>query len=173
MKISRDWATPLTIGAFALMGVTGILMFFHLDTGLNKLAHEWLGWVMVAGVVLHSVVNWSAFKRHLTANRVGQAIVAVSVLVLAATFIIQPPAKEGGGSPPVRAMKAVLGGTLNQVAPLTGRSVDALQADLKAAGFAADDANAKLAALVGQDRERTGQLIGVLFGAGAPAPKQP
>jgi hypothetical protein len=168
MKVSRDWATPLTIGAFALMATTGVLMFFHLDMGLNKLAHEWLGWVMVAGVALHGVVNWPAFKRHLLANRTGQAIVAVSLLVLAATFVIQPPAKEGGGSPPVRAMQAVLGGTLAQVAPLTGRSIDALQADLKTAGFAADDTNQPLKTLAGNDRERTGRLIGVLFNAGAP-----
>ncbi|MEK8052851.1 DUF4405 domain-containing protein [Ideonella sp. DXS22W] len=173
MKISRDWATPLTIGAFALMGVTGILMFFHLDIGLNKLAHEWLGWAMVAGVALHCVVNWPAFKRHLTANRMGQAVIGVSLVVLAATFVIQPPAKEGGGSPPVRAMQAVLGGTLAQVAPLTGRSVDALQADLKAAGFAISDASQPLKTLTGNDRERTGRLIGVLFRAGNAAAKQP
>lgn len=43
MSSLRKWATPLTIGSFLLMGVTGILMFFHLDIGLNKLAHEWAG----------------------------------------------------------------------------------------------------------------------------------
>lgn len=36
----REWATPLTIGSFLLIAVTGVLMFFHLDSGLNKLAHE-------------------------------------------------------------------------------------------------------------------------------------
>lgn len=174
MKVSRDWATPLTIGSFALMATTGVLMFFHLDIGLNKLAHEWLGWAMVAGVALHSVVNWPAFKRHLLTNRTGQAIVAVSLLLLVASFFITPPAKEGGGSPPVRAMQAVLGGTLTQVAPLTGRSVDALQTDLKTAGFAADDANQPLKTLTGGDRERTGRLIGVLFGsAAAPGAAKP
>ena len=49
----RPWITPLVIGTFALMAVTGSLMFFHLDTGLNKTAHEWLGWAMVAAVLLH------------------------------------------------------------------------------------------------------------------------
>jgi len=28
MKLSRDWMTSITIGAFALMSVTGMLMFF-------------------------------------------------------------------------------------------------------------------------------------------------
>ena len=70
LQTLRPWATPLTIGSFALMATTGILMFFHLDSGLNKVAHEWLGWAMVAGVALHATVNWAALKRHLLANRV-------------------------------------------------------------------------------------------------------
>ena len=44
----RESATPLTIGSFLLIAITGVLMFFHLDSGLNKLAHEWLGWAMIA-----------------------------------------------------------------------------------------------------------------------------
>ena len=65
MKIKREWATPVTVGAFILMATTGILMFFHLDTGLNKEAHEWLGWVMIAGVALHVFSNWKPFTGHL------------------------------------------------------------------------------------------------------------
>jgi hypothetical protein len=42
MKITRDWATPLTAGAFILMASTGMPMFFHLDRGIIHLAHEWL-----------------------------------------------------------------------------------------------------------------------------------
>ena len=37
------------MGAFTLSAVTGVLMFFHLDSGLNKAAHEWLSWAMVGG----------------------------------------------------------------------------------------------------------------------------
>ena len=53
MAIERQWVTPLVAGSFLLMGVTGILMFFHWDSGLNKAAHEWLGWLMIIGVALH------------------------------------------------------------------------------------------------------------------------
>ncbi|NBW51152.1 MAG: DUF4405 domain-containing protein, partial [Betaproteobacteria bacterium] len=55
MKIGtqRPWITPAVIGSFTLLSVTGILMFFHLDSGLNKLAHEWLSWIFVIVVVLH------------------------------------------------------------------------------------------------------------------------
>ena len=61
MKLQRDWITPITMGAFGLLAVTGVLMFFHLDSGLNEAAHEWLSWVLLGGVALH------AAKR--TANR--------------------------------------------------------------------------------------------------------
>lgn len=43
MALKRQWVTPLMAGSFILMATTGILMFFHLDSGLNKTAHEWLG----------------------------------------------------------------------------------------------------------------------------------
>lgn len=41
-------------------------MFFHLDSGLNKTAHEWLSWAMVIGVTLHVLLNMPAFKRYFT-----------------------------------------------------------------------------------------------------------
>ena len=50
MAIKREWVTPIAAGGFLISAVTGVLMFFHLDTGLNKVAHEWLSWVFLGGV---------------------------------------------------------------------------------------------------------------------------
>lgn len=169
MSVSRSWATPLTLGALVLMAVTGVLMFFHLDTGLNKEAHEWLGWLMVAGVALHAAANWQAFKRHLTSNRTGQLIVGVWLLVLAGSFA-SPGGQEGGGGlpPPVVAMRAVLAAPLKDLAVLTGRPAEALLADAQKAGFALADVNQPLQSVTGGEREREGALIRLLF-----RPKQP
>jgi len=41
----RTWATPLTISAFLLMSVTGVLMFFHIEGGLTTVAHQWCSWL--------------------------------------------------------------------------------------------------------------------------------
>jgi xanthine/uracil permease len=79
MKIPRDLATSLTIGAFGIMSVTGILMFFHADSGLNKVVHEWASWAMVTGVVLHVVVNWVAFKRYFTASPMARGTVLARI----------------------------------------------------------------------------------------------
>ena len=38
----KEWATPLTIGSFVVTGLTGILIFFHLDIGLIKPAQPFM-----------------------------------------------------------------------------------------------------------------------------------
>jgi hypothetical protein len=40
MTIQREWVTPIAAGAFLISAVTGVLIFFHVDSGLNKVAHE-------------------------------------------------------------------------------------------------------------------------------------
>ena len=164
MKISRDWATPLTLASFGLMAVTGVLMFFHLDRGLNKVAHEWLGWVMVGGVALHGTANWPALRRHLQDSTRGRAIAAAGLLVLAGSFVTLPGGRQERGSPPQLAIRALTQAPLSQVAPLTGRSVAQLRAELAAAGIEVASPDDSVASATGDSRERTGRALGVMFG---------
>lgn len=165
MKISRDWATPLTIGAFVLMSVTGILMFFHMDTGLNKLAHEWLGWVMVVGVVAHAAANWLGFKRYFTSSTAGRAIIALSVLVLAGSFA-SLPGKPGGQPPHVMALRAVTSAPIGNVAALTGKPVAQLIDELGKAGIVVPGADATLDSVLKGNRELQAKAMRVLFRKG-------
>jgi hypothetical protein len=162
MKISREWATPVAIGAFVLMAVTGILMFFHFDAGLNKLAHEWLGWVFVAGAGLHVAVNWNAFKRYFVASAVGRTVIALFAAVLLASFVPLGGAKSA--APPVLAMNAVARAPLSAVAPLTGRPVDSLVAQLRSAGFDISGPEATIASVAGASRDAQGKAMAILFG---------
>lgn len=69
MAVQREWATPVAAGAFLLSAVTGVLIFFHIDSGVNKFVHEWLSWVLLGAVALHLVANFGGFKRHLVTRR--------------------------------------------------------------------------------------------------------
>ena len=162
MKISRDWATPLTIGAFGLMSVTGLLMFFHLDTGLNKLAHQWLSWAMIGAVAAHAIVNWPAFKRYFTSNRMGRAIIAVSALTLALTFVSLPG--EKGAPPQILALRALTKAPIAKVAPLAGRPVEQLIDELAKAGVKLPNVNASIES-VAMDRGMQAKAIAVIFSA--------
>lgn len=160
---TRQWATPLTIGAFGLMAVTGLLMFFHLDQGLQKPAHEWLGWLLVAAVGVHATVNWPSLKRYLTLPGPGRVIVGAFALVLAASFFIAPGADGEDAPPPVLAMQAVAKAPLKTVLPLTGKPFDQVQRELAAAGIQVDNDGQSIASLVGDDRGRMGRAMRALF----------
>lgn len=166
IKVSRDWATPLTIGVFALMAVTGGLMFFRLDSSLQKTVHEWAGWVAVTAAVLHVTANWLGFKRYFKPGA-GAAIIAVCALVIGASFVPLGGSGGEGMSPPSIAMKAISQAPLKSVAPLFGKSSEqALQA-LAAQGVALPNEDASIASVTGPNRERMGRALRVLAGSGA------
>lgn len=102
----RNWATPLTAGAFIVLSVTGVLMFFHLDRGLNHDAHEWIGWALLIGAAAHIYSNFLAFKKHLS-GRFGKVLVGCSIFILGLSFISPGQTdkkKTPGWAPPVVAM---------------------------------------------------------------------
>ena len=162
MKYLRPWATPLTIGAFVLMAITGLLMFFHLESGLNKVAHEWLGWAMVTGVVAHAALHWRSLKRYVTDLRTGQVIIAAFVLVLGASFVVQ--GEEGEGlPPPVLALQGLMRAPVSTVAQVAGKPESELVAALQAGGIPVQSADQTLATVVGEDREKTDAAMRIIF----------
>ncbi|MBI5924076.1 MAG: DUF4405 domain-containing protein [Aquabacterium sp.] len=162
MQISREWATPLTIGAFILMACTGILMFFHADLGLHKEVHEWLGWIMVAGVVAHALANFSVFKRYF-AKPAALAIIGSFVVILLGSAFIQEEENGKGGNPGRRATTAVLNAPISDIAPLAGQSAQAMLADLQKAGFKIDSPSQTLISVTGPEQSNQFKALAVIF----------
>lgn len=160
-RISREWATPLTIGVFTLMAVTGALMFFHFDTALQKTLHEWAGWLMVAGVALHAVANRAGFTRYFQRLGQGAWLMAAFTLVTLASFFLNVGGDEGP-SPPALAMGAIGGAPIANVAPLFGKTAEKARAELAAAGIQLPSDQASLTSALGQDRARMAQALRVL-----------
>ena len=144
----RPWITPLVIGSFVLIAVTGVLMFFHPDRGLNKLAHEWLSWLMLAGVGLHVLLNLPAFKRYLS-QKTSLVVMGVFALALGLSFVSLPGAKkEAPYAAPIHALAQT---PLPVLAQVLGKSTEALKADLTQAGWTVNSDDQTLQALVGPD----------------------
>ena len=158
MTTLRKWATPLTTGSFLIMGVTGILMFYHLDSGLNKLVHEWAGWAMIAGVSAHLLMNWRAFTTYFK-RPFAKGIMAAGVVVLALSFV---PVSGGGGSPMNALMTAVGNADVGTVIALSGQELDQGLEMLAEAGFEAQP-DSRVQSLTGGDRHNQMELIKVLF----------
>lgn len=87
----RDWATPFTIGAFLLTALTGILLFFKINLGLVKPAHEWLSWLLIFGTAGHLALNWRPLVYSLS-RPVGKTIFFVFIVLTCASAF---PLSEG------------------------------------------------------------------------------
>ncbi len=164
MRIQRQWVTPMTAGAFLLLAVTGVLMFFHADSGLNKLAHEWLSWLLLAGAALHVKLNFGALRQHLR-RRGGQLAMAVFVAALALSFV---PAGEEDGPPFRVPVEALAHAPLTTLAEVGGVSVQEMMARLARVDAPASSAGQSVAELAGDPRRQLAVLAAVL----APAARQ-
>ncbi len=84
----RPWATPLTIGAFVLMAVSGVMMFFHVMPGYITYAHRWLSWLFLFGAGAHIILNNRALVRHLGSawGRTSLAVFTLALIVSTFSF---------------------------------------------------------------------------------------
>lgn len=163
MTLQREWVTPIAAGAFLLSAVTGVLIFFHSDSGLNKVAHEWLSWVLLGSVALHIAANFRGFKHHLGARR-GQLLIGAFALVLLLSFA-GPGREPGRGgeppfAPPLRALSAAPLPTLAELARVTPEE---LHERLRAAGFQPSSDQQTLGEITGPDLRRQVEAMNALF----------
>jgi hypothetical protein len=161
MKVQRSWVTPITAGAFLLSGVTGILIFFHLESGTGKFMHEWLGWVLLGAAALHVVANYSGLKSHLATLR-GQLLVGAFAVALVLSFIPLGGEDEPPFMPPIRALSQVPLSTLAQVARI---SPDRLRGRLSKAGIQSTSDRQTLNELVGPDTRKQMHVMESIFSA--------
>ena len=150
MALNRQWVTPLVAGSFILMGITGLLMFFHLDSGLNKTAHEWLGWAMVIAVVLHVTVNFQGFK-NMFRTTLGKGIVGLFTVILALSFF-NLGGGEGGGKPPFMNSVAILSNaSITELAQISHIDEQTLLTRLQQAGVSSATPQSSVKQLIGDD----------------------
>lgn len=130
----RTWSTPLTIGSFILMAVTGVLMFFDVVPGYLTFAHEWFSWFFLVGAGGHIAVNFRPLVRHLQSSW-GRANVAIfTIILVVSTFsfgrITAPQLKWSISN-------ALIEAPLSALADVTRTDPVELLANLKAHGVTA------------------------------------
>lgn len=160
MNRFRTWAGALTIGSFIVMSVTGILMFFHLNIGMIKLAHELMSWLFVIGAVAHVVVNWKAFFGYFR-TPLGAAIIGIVVLLGAVSFL--PMGGPHGRPPFMEIMAAMEQASLELVAQVLKRDPQTLIQQLQAQGIQVRQPTQTLAEIAAQNQKRTMEIWGYLF----------
>ncbi len=165
MSINREWVTPIAAGAFLLSAVTGVLMFFHLDAGFSKPAHEWLSWALLAGGLLHVAANFRGLLQHLRRWR-ARLIVGGFAVLLAASLLVPTGGERGEGGIP--ALEALAGAPLASVAPIAGLTEAQLLERLRDAGFDASSPQQTFNELTGGEFRRRIQAMNAVFASPTP-----
>lgn len=163
MNISlRDWATPMVAGAFLLSAVTGILIFFHLDSGLNKTAHEWLGWALVIGALSHLASNFTAFKKRIQ-QPLTKIIIGLFATLLLVSFIPVGD-NEGEGKAVMRTgIDRLSSSPLSVVAQVAQKDADTLIQELKAADINVTSPDQSIKDISEGDRETEIRALKITF----------
>lgn len=156
----RKHATACTAALFLVVGVSGILIFFHLGNNLFKTLHEWLGLGFVALSILHVWRNGPGFLKLLT--KPATYVALVIALGIAGGFVFNAATtKETGGNPMRRVIQAMETAPISAVAPVVGTDLAGLQTRLDAIGVKADDGSASLRKLA----QQSGKPVADLFKA--------
>jgi|GEM_PF-698614 len=93
--LNRNWISPLVTISFIVMGVTGILMFFHIKNGALVTLHEWIGWGFVVFGLVHLFLNWRPLFSYLKRWTGIVAVVLGITLVVGVT--VMGATKQGRG----------------------------------------------------------------------------
>lgn len=64
MKLNRNYVTPFISLIFLVVGLSGVLMFFHLFDGYTEVVHEYLGIFFVVCATAHVILNWKGLRIH-------------------------------------------------------------------------------------------------------------
>lgn len=139
----RRYATQVTTALALVVGVSGVMMFFHLGQDAVEGLHEWLGMAFVVAAVLHAVRHRHGVVAMMGQTRMRLLFAAAAVATFA--FVALPSAK--GPNPFHQATEAMMRAPLKDVAPVVGVSVQDLTARLRAAGFAVADSTQSLEAI--------------------------
>lgn len=133
------------------------MLFFHLGDGLIKGMHEWIGILMVIGMVAHIFVHLRPFKRYFS-QRV--ALIVMGVVLLTSTALIN---FEGGDNPMMAVIYQVESAPLHLVAELQGNSIQEVNARLMGAGWIVPDHNSSLAEIAKTNDIHPKHVISVAF----------
>jgi len=64
MKLNRNYITPFISLVFLVVGISGLLMLFHLFDGYTEVVHEILGVFFIICAIFHIIINWKALRIH-------------------------------------------------------------------------------------------------------------
>jgi uncharacterized membrane protein SirB2 len=157
----RQWATPFTIGAFLLTAVTGILLFFKINFGLVKPAHEWLSCLLILGSAFHLYVNWGS-SIHAFSSPAGKRIFAL-LLLLSCIAILSLSSATSEKHASNWLADALAQAPLSAVTQLAHHDADAMVTILRAQGINLMSTDQTIQEIAEENNRQAMEVLALLF----------
>lgn len=160
----RMWATPLTIGAFALSAISGVMMFFHLSSSFVKVAHEWGSWLLVVGGLFHVIGSWQSFVRYLS-KPAARAVLVVFALLIIVFFLPLGEHTEGQSRklPPGILSRALPGASFVAVAGIAQHHPDELMKEFESKGIIIKDKEETIQNIAKNNNREYVDILNIIF----------
>lgn len=94
--MTRKIATSATAIIFLAIGISGLMMYFHLFNMQVKALHENLGLVFIAAAVIHVIANWGSMKKYFS-HKIFIGIFVASAIASAAFVVNSLDASDPKG----------------------------------------------------------------------------
>lgn len=161
--ILRKYATPLCIGAFILIGLSGSMMFFGVKNGQLIHMHEIVGICFVVIAILHLVRNWKPFGillRQKSAPWIIGVIAVCGLVIIGSSF----SGEAGGGRGNPHFGMAIAGqqlanAPLDQLAAVMHMSPEVVRQKLAAGGVKVAASDKTLSDVARSSGWQVGQLF--------------
>lgn len=85
-KNIRTTLNPSLILTFIVVGLTGIMMMFHIEAGGIKHLHEWMSIIFLILSVIHICLNWKIIVAYLKKTVV--VVSAIGICLLTALLLM-------------------------------------------------------------------------------------
>lgn len=160
----NKYATALTAALFLIAAVSGVLMFFHIGSGILTGMHEWIGILFVVAALFHLGRNWRAFAGYFR----RRVIYVPAAVVLAITVALVAPGLIGGSAGPdtrrqiMAVTNAVASASIETVASVFGVSPDVLIGRLTDAGMKVTSTADTLEAIAAQSNVEPMTVVALL-----------
>lgn len=134
--LKRDIATSFTAFLFLVMGITGVLMYFHILDNYTKQMHEILGLVFVLVIFFHVFYNWKAMKSYFSKKVFLVSGIITSLIAL--VFILN---SKPGENPKATLINKTLAAPIENSFIIFSESIENANAKLQKAGIKIENAN--------------------------------
>jgi len=121
--MNRTLATSLTATLFLVIGLSGVMMYFHFFNSYVKNLHEILGLAFVVAVIFHVFYNFKSMQKYFT-KKIFLIICLLTVIVSTA-FIIQS-ANKGENPKSILIQKVLKAPIKDSILLLTGNYENAI-----------------------------------------------